>query len=89
MFLAQGVLIGMAGTLLGAVAGFVVGTLVNDGHWIPIDPSIYFVDHLPVHMQPLDILAVVLASLLVATLAPLFPAYQAGSLEPVTAIRYE
>lgn len=89
VFLAQGVLIGMAGTLLGAVAGFVVGTLVNDGHWIPIDPSIYFVDHLPVHMQPLDILAVVLASLLVATLAPLFPAYQAGSLEPVTAIRYE
>jgi lipoprotein-releasing system permease protein len=79
----------MTGTVLGAAAGYALGSLVNNGRWIPIDPSIYFVDHLPVHMQPLDILAVVVASLVVATLAPLFPAYQAGSLEPVTAIRYE
>ena len=89
VFLIQGVLIGLTGTVLGAITGAVVGSLVNNGRWVPIDPSIYFVDHLPVHTQPLDILAVVAASLLVATLAPLYPAYRAGDLEPVTAIRYE
>jgi lipoprotein-releasing system permease protein len=89
VFLAQGVIIGLAGTILGAGTGTVIGALVNNGRWIPIDPSIYFVDHLPVHTQPLDILAVVAASLLVATLAPLYPAYRAGDLDPVTAIRYE
>ena len=89
VFLTQGVLIGLTGTVLGAVAGIIIGTMVNDGRWIPIDPSIYFVDHLPVHFQILDILAVIGASLLVATLAPLHPAYRAGDLDPVTAIRYE
>ena len=89
IFLAQGVIIGLTGTTLGVVLGLVLGGMVNRGHWIPIDPSIYFIDHLPVHTQPLDVLVVVLASLVVATLAPLYPALQAARLEPVTAIRYE
>src|SRR5438094_176965 len=89
IFLAQGILIGLTGTALGVVLGLIVGTMVNRGHWIPIDPSIYFVDHLPVHTQPLDVLVVVAASLVVATLAPLYPSRQAARLHPVTAIRYE
>ena len=89
IFLAQGILIGLTGTALGVVLGLVLGGMVNRGHWIPIDPSIYFVDHLPVHTQPLDVLVVVAASLVVATLAPLYPSLQAARLDPVTAIRYE
>jgi len=42
-----------------------------------------------VHMQPLDALSVIVASLLVAMLAPLPPSVQASRLDPVTAIRYE
>ena len=89
IFLAQGILIGLTGTALGVVLGLVLGGMVNRGHWIPIDPSIYFVDHLPVHTQPLDVLVVVAASLVVATLSPLYPSLQAARLDPVTAIRYE
>jgi lipoprotein-releasing system permease protein len=89
IFLAQGILIGLTGTTLGVVLGWVLGRMVNRGHWIPIDPSIYFIDHLPVLTQPLDVLVVIAASLVVATLAPLYPALQAARLEPVTAIRYE
>jgi lipoprotein-releasing system permease protein len=89
IFLAQGILIGLTGTALGVVLGLVVGGLVNQGHWIPIDPSIYFIDHLPVHTQVLDVLAVIAASLVVATLAPLYPSLQAARLDPVRAIRYE
>jgi lipoprotein-releasing system permease protein len=89
IFLAQGVLIGLTGTVLGAGLGFVLGIMVNDGHWIQIDPSVYFIDHLPVRTEPLDALLVIAASLLVATLAPLYPAIQAARLDPVPAIRYE
>jgi lipoprotein-releasing system permease protein len=89
IFLAQGVLIGLTGTVLGVALGLVLGGMVNRGHWIPIDPSIYFIDHLPVRTQPLDVVVVIAASLVVAALAPLYPSLQAARLDPVTAIRYE
>ncbi len=89
VFLIQGVFIGLVGTALGAVLGLIVGASVNRGHLIPIDPSIYFIDHLPVLNNPLDALAVIAASLVIATLAPLYPSTQASRLDPVNAIRYE
>ena len=64
--------------VLGSVLGLILGTTVNRGHLIPIDPSIYFIDHLPVLTNPLDAVAVVGASLLIATLAPLYPSIQAA-----------
>src|SRR5438045_9509668 len=88
VFLAQGILVGLTGTSLGVALGLVVGGMVNRGHWIPIDPSIYFIDHLPVHMQPLDALSVLVATLLVALLAPLPPPVPASRLDPGTATRY-
>ena len=89
IFLAQGVFIGLVGTVLGAVFGLLLGASVNNGQLIPIDPSIYFIDHLPVHTELRDALFVIVASLLIATLAPLYPSIQAARLEPVGAIRYE
>jgi lipoprotein-releasing system permease protein len=89
VFLAQGVMIGLAGTLSGAILGFILGGLVSQGEWIAIDPSIYFIDHLPVRHELLDAVVVIGASLLVATLAPLYPAVQAARMDPVPAIRSE
>jgi len=89
VFLVQGIFIGLTGTLVGAALGLIIGASVNRGHLIPIDPSIYFIDHLPVLTNWVDALAVVAASLLIATLAPLYPSMQAAGMEPVRAIRYE
>ena len=89
IFLAQGVFIGLVGTALGAIFGLILGASVNNGQLIPIDPSIYFIDHLPVHTEMQDAVFVIVASLLIATLAPLYPSIQAARLEPVGAIRYE
>ena len=89
VFLIQGVFIGLVGTALGTALGLILGASVNRGHLIPIDPSIYFIDHLPVLTNPLDAVAVVAASLVIATLAPLYPSLQAARLDPVRAIRYE
>jgi lipoprotein-releasing system permease protein len=89
IFVAQGVIIGLVGTATGAILGFALGRMVDSGHWIRIDPSIYFIDHLPVQTSPRDALVVIAASLVIAMLAPLYPALQAARLEPVQAIRYE
>jgi lipoprotein-releasing system permease protein len=89
VFLIQGIFVGLVGTALGAVLGLIGGASINRGHLIPIDPSIYFIDHLPVLNNPWDALAVIGASLVIATLAPLYPSTQAARLDPVKAIRYE
>src|SRR5256712_8134272 len=89
VFLTQGVFIGLTGTVLGAVLGLIAGLLGNRGRLVHIDPSIYFIDHLPVLINPLHAVAVLAASLVIATLAPLYPSVQAARLDPVTAIRYE
>ena len=88
-----------AGTKLGTTAGAVEVTvqalldelqdLVDDGRIIAINPAVYFIDHLPVQVNPLDLLLIVVASVVVPTLATLYPARQAALLHPVDAIRYE
>jgi len=62
---------------------------VDRGQIVPLNPSVYFIDHLPVQVDPLDLAMIVVASITVATLATLYPARQASRLHPVNAIRYE
>ncbi len=50
---------------------------------------VYFIDHLPVATQPLDVTLIVVASLAIAALATVYPALQAARLYPVEAIRHE
>ncbi|HJP56823.1 MAG TPA: ABC transporter permease [Gemmatimonadales bacterium] len=89
IFLIQGAIIGLVGTLIGLVLGLVVAFVVDKSGWIRIDPSVYFIDHLPIHVEALDVLAVVLASVAIAVLATLHPSTTAARLTPVDAIRHE
>ncbi|MCK5552441.1 MAG: lipoprotein-releasing ABC transporter permease subunit [Deltaproteobacteria bacterium] len=88
-FILQGVVIGVVGTTLGTILGLVLAGYVDQRKLIDIDPSVYFIDHLPVQVDPLDLLIIIVASLLVATLATIYPAGRAASLNPVDAIRHE
>ena len=89
VFIFQGAVIGIVGTALGTALGLLLGRIVDSRHIIPLDPSVYFIDHLPVRFDPLDLAIVIVGSFAVATFATLYPARQAGMLNPVDAIRYE
>ena len=89
VFFAQGLVIGIVGTGAGLVIGLAASTLIGQRRLIALDPSVYFIDHLPVATVPLDVTLIVLASLGVAALATLYPAAQAAKLYPVEAIRHE
>jgi lipoprotein-releasing system permease protein len=89
VFVLQGFVIGAVGTLLGAVLGVLVADFVDQRQVIALDPSVYFVDHLPVQVTSADVALIVIAAVVVATLATVHPARRAAALNPVDAIRYE
>jgi lipoprotein-releasing system permease protein len=89
VFLAQGIVIGSVGTSLGLLLGFGGAWALGRYKLIPLDPSIYFIDHLPVATQAGDVTWIVAASILTAALATLYPAIQASRLMPIDAIRHE
>lgn len=89
IFLAQGAVIGLVGVVVGLVLGLGISVGVDRGNWIRIDPAVYFIDHLPIHIEVTDVLIVAVAGLLLAILATLYPSRSAAALSPVDAIRHE
>lgn len=89
IFLAQGAIIGLTGVVAGLAAGLLLSLAVDQGRLIRIDPSVYFIDHLPIRTEPGDLLVVIVGSFLLAVGATLYPSRSASRLLPVEAIRYE
>ena len=89
IFLLQGVFIGVVGTGLGLLLGTTTGFVLERFELVKLDPSVYFIDHLPVLMQVEDVVIIVLLSVGVAILATIHPAATAGKLYPIEAIRSE
>jgi lipoprotein-releasing system permease protein len=89
VFLLQGAVIGIVGTSVGLVLGLVTSYVVDKSGWVRINPAVYFIDHLPVHVELRDVLVVVGASLAIAVLATVYPSRTAANLTPVEAIRHE
>lgn len=89
IFFLQGLVIGVVGTALGVTVGLVLSTLIGARKLIPLDPQIYFIDHLPAFNELSDILLTIAASIVIAALATLYPSQQAARLYPLEAIRHE
>jgi lipoprotein-releasing system permease protein len=89
IFMLQGVLIGVAGTLLGGVLGFAACHVLDRYRLIRIPEDVYQVSYVPFQLVPGDALLVVIGALLVCFLATLHPARGAAKLDPAEALRYE
>jgi len=89
IFVYQGTIIGIVGTLLGTGLGLVVARIVDRSNLVRLDPTVYFINRIPVRVDPLDVAIVMAASFLVAVVATIHPARRAAALHPVDAIRHE
>jgi lipoprotein-releasing system permease protein len=89
IFLFQGAIIGALGVAIGLGLGLVVAFVVDRSGWVRINPAIYFIDRLPVHIELLDVLVVIATGFLLALAATLYPSWAATRLTPVEAIRHE
>lgn len=96
-FCLQGMIIGVAGTLLGIGLGRTLLYFRNDitstlSSLLSVSDSmnqIYGFAYLPARVQPGDLIVISLLSILIATLAGLVPAYKASKMNPVEALRSE
>lgn len=89
IFMLQGTIIGIVGTLLGYILGISIALLLQRYQFIKLPPGVYTLDHLPVLLNWLDIVIVGAAAMTLCFLATLYPARQASRLEPAEALRYE
>ena len=90
IFLRQGMTLAVRGTIVGTILGVALAEIADRTKLIRVDNDVYEVlSYLPFQVHFLEVVAVALGSLLIAFLASLYPAYQAGSLDPVEALKYE
>jgi lipoprotein-releasing system permease protein len=89
VFLLQGTIIGVIGTVLGAVAGTAIATIADRYQLIKIPSDVYQVSYLPFKVLPEDLIAVIIGAVVVCFIATLYPSRQAAKLDPAQALRYE
>jgi lipoprotein-releasing system permease protein len=89
VFVWQGAVLGLAGTLIGALAGTSACVVLDRFQVIKIPADVYQVAYLPFKLLPGDAGLVVAGSLLVSLLATLYPAGKAASLLPTEGLRSE
>jgi len=89
IFILNGAVIGVAGTLLGNVLGLIGCWLLARYQFIELPKDVFLVTTLPVRVDPLNVAVVAGVSVAICVIAALSPARRAASLVPVEVIRYE
>ena len=97
VFMVQGTLIGLIGTLFGVVLGVLLA--INVPTLVPflerltnhqfLDPSVYYISKLPSQLESTDVVRIALMSFVLAVLSGLYPAWRASRVMPAEALRYE
>jgi lipoprotein-releasing system permease protein len=89
IFMINGLVIGVVGTTIGLLLGYIICLVLKTTKLISLPSDIYYINHLPVRMDPMVFLTVSAAALLISFCATLYPSWQAAKLDPLEALRYE
>jgi len=88
VFVLEGMLIGVVGSLGGTALGLLACWLLDLYGW-PLDTDVYFLNTLPVVIEPTNVVKIALGAIGTCFVATLYPALTAALMEPVEGLRYE
>ena len=89
VFIGQGVLIGVIGTVIGIVAGYAIAYAGGRYHVISLSPEVYSINYVPFAPRVADGIWIAVFTLLVSFVATLYPSWSASRILPAEALRYE
>ncbi|WP_180027910.1 lipoprotein-releasing ABC transporter permease subunit [Acinetobacter sp. YH16032] len=95
IFMVQGTVIGVVGTLAGAALGIIFATSISGFiGWLNTAFGLnlfdaYFINYLPSYLRWQDVVVIVSLSLALSFLATIYPALRAAKVQPAEALRYE
>src|SRR5690606_34026697 len=97
VFMVQGTVIGVIGTLIGGVLGVI--SALNVTAWVAwleklighkfLSSDVYFINYLPFELRVEDVVLICGAALFMSFFATLYPAWRASRTQPAEALRYE
>jgi lipoprotein-releasing system permease protein len=89
IFILQGLLVGIVGTVVGLTIGYSAAWLANARQLIPLNPEVYSVSYVPFRSNAGDAFWIAAAALAISVAATLIPARAAARILPVEILRYE
>src|SRR5512146_2747113 len=89
VFLTQGVLIGVLGTIIGLIVGYALSWAGGHYHLISLSPEVYSIDYVPFAPTLLDGVLVAAVALAISFVATIYPSWSAARIAPAEALRYE
>jgi len=89
IFIYQGLLIGVIGTVLGLIAGYAISWAGGHYHFVSLSAEVYSIDYVPFAPHAFDGLLVAIVAIGISFVATLYPSWSAARVLPAEALRYE
>jgi len=89
VFITQGALIGVVGTAVGLVLGYVLSWMGGHYHAFSLAPEIYSIDYVPFAPRIMDGVLVAFVAIATSLVATIYPSWSAARILPAEALRYE
>jgi lipoprotein-releasing system permease protein len=89
LFITQGLLIGLIGTVIGLALGYALSWAGGHYHLLSLAPEVYSIDYVPFAPRAIDGALVALVAIGISLVATLYPSWSAARILPAEALRYE